>query len=208
MELKKSLLEYELRTDKKYNPTGIIRSHIKGSNPQLGPSNGVAPLFSGEGHYMATGPLWKNKKNEWVSLAEIVPKYSSVEILEETQKLVKFKIEHDLTTSQDKPQFITETISIEDNVITVNTIFKGFDGKKRISWPMLVSDGKNKTKNTISKKSVSLNLLDKNINFSIVSPEKVEMITSKDTLEHINGLVKGIYAEFSENTIVYTLKSN
>jgi len=73
---------------------------------------------------------------------------------------------------------------------------------------MLVSDGKNKTKNTISKKSVSLNLLDKNINFSIVSPEKVEMITSKDTLEHINGLVKGIYAEFSENTIVYTLKSN
>jgi len=204
--VKGTYLEYELRTDKKYNPTGIVRSHIKGSNPQLGPSNGIAPLFSGKENYMSTGPLWKNEENKWVSLAEIIPEYSAIEILEETKDSVKFLLEHDLTTSEEKPQFITETITIQDNVITVNTSFKGFNGKKRISWPMLVYDGKNKVKNTISEKSVSLSLLDKNISFSIVSPEEVEIILSNNTLKHVNGLAKGVYAEFSGNNITYQLK--
>jgi len=199
-------LEYELKTDKKYNPTGIVRSHIKGSNPQLGPSNGVAPLFSGEGNYIATGPLWYTEDGGWTSLAETTPEYSSLEILEETKGVVKFKIEHDLTKSEDKPRFITEIISIRGGVITVETNFKGFEGQKRISWPMLVSDGENKVKSIISENAVTLELQDKNINFSVTQPQEVKLILSENTIKHVNGLAKGIYAEFSGDSITYKLQ--
>ena len=77
-------LEYDTKGDQKYNPKGIIQMHLKGGHPQLGPSDGAAPYYSGEGVSLATGLSWKttmehvilwpNKKqnlNKWKSLRKV-----------------------------------------------------------------------------------------------------------------------------------------
>ncbi|WP_271783516.1 hypothetical protein [Aquimarina algiphila] len=197
-------LEYETNGDQKYNPTGIIRSHIKGGHPQLGPSNGIAPLFSGENTYMATGPLWENSDGTWSSLAELKMNPSNVEILEENTHNVEFKITYDI--APEKSQSITEIISIKDHKIIVETEFKGFEGKKRISWPMLTNDGKNKVKSQISDRFVELVLQEKNIRFSVIQPQKINLISSDHLIKHVNGMFKGVFAEFSGNKVIYTLE--
>lgn len=197
-------VEYETKGDQKYNPTGIIRSHIKDGHPQLGPSNGIAPLFSGADAYMATGPLWQNPDNTWSSLAELKVDPSSVEVLEENANNVSFKITYDIVP--EKSQSITELISIKDHKIIVETEFIGFEGKKRISWPMLVSDGKNKVKSSISDRSAVLVLHEKSVRFTVVQPENVKLLSSDNLVNCVNGIAKGLFAEFSTNKVIYTLE--
>ena len=202
---KGTYLEYETKGDKTYNPTGIIRAHINGAHAQLGPSNGLAPLFSGEGVFLATGPLWQNNTGNWVSLAEQDVESQQVEILEESVNAVKFRITHDLGT-EDNQASIQETISIKEGRITVQTEFKGITGKKKISWPMLISDGKDGVAVTIADNSVELLLHEKGVRFSILEPQKVELKRARKLLNHVNGKAEAIYAEFTGKTITYVLE--
>src|SRR2546430_77189 len=58
-------LEYETAGDLHYNPTGLIRVHLKNSKPQLGPSDGVVHAFDPKtkedlgGENLCIGPGWK-----------------------------------------------------------------------------------------------------------------------------------------------------
>ena len=198
-------LEYETKGDKMYNPTGIIRAHIDGANPQLGPSNGLAPLFSGEGVYLATGPSWQNETGKWISLAEHNPESQKVEVLQEHTDSVQFQIIHELC-KEGKQCSIQETISIKEGKIIVQTEFKGIKGRKRISWPMLISDGKDDVAVELTENSASLILNEKGVRFSILVPEVAELKKSGTSINHINGIAEAIHAEFSGTTVTYVLE--
>ncbi|MGS0524376.1 hypothetical protein ACU8V7_03365 [Zobellia nedashkovskayae] len=202
---KGTYLEYETKGDKTYNPTGIIRAHINGAHPQLGPSNGLAPLFSGEGVFLATGPLWQDSDGNWVSLAEQDIESQKVEVLEENVNAVKFQITNYLVKDENQAS-IQETILIKEGKITVQTEFKGIKGNKRISWPMLISDGKDDVAVEITENTVKLRLHKKGVRFSIIEPQKAELKRGGTSLNHVNGVIEAIYAEFTEDTISYALE--
>ncbi|MCP4366653.1 MAG: hypothetical protein GY797_00855 [Deltaproteobacteria bacterium] len=197
-------LEYDTNGDQKYNPTGILRMHIKGGNPQLGPSDGAAPNYSGEGVSIATGLSWQNADGTWSSLAEqkVVP--SKVEVLEETTNSVKFKIDYSFPEAS-KLVTISETIGIKDGIITVENEISGVDGLKRINWPMLVFDGQKNVNVEMTNSSAELELNGTGVKFTILNNSGSKLKRSNEKLIHRNGLVETAFAEFNGNKISYQL---
>jgi hypothetical protein len=200
-------LEYDTNGDQKYNPTGILRMHIKGGDPQLGPSDGAAPYFSGEGISLATGLSWQNIDGSWHSLAEQKVEPQKVEVLEENSNSVKFRIVYNLEETAAENIIIIETISIKDGIITVENEINGTDGLKRINWPMLVFDGEKETDVELTGSSVSLELNGKGVIFSLLNWPDLKLKRSGEKLTHRNGLVENVFAEFRGNKISYQLKA-
>ena len=199
-------LEYDTKGDQKYNPTGIIRMHIKGSHPQLGPSDGAAPYFSGEGISLATGLSWQNDDGTWSSLAESKVEPLQVEILEEESNSVRFQVIYKLLGKSQEEITISEMIHIQDGVITVENQINGPKGLKRINWPMLVFDGETETKVELGKTSVSLELQGKGVTFSLVDHSDLTLKRSGIRLKHRNGIIENGYAEFTGNNVKYQLR--
>jgi len=196
-------IQYDTDGDQKYNPTGILRVHLKGGHPQLGPSDGVAELYGGKGNVMALGPSWKNADGTWASLATYKNTSPKVKILERSSSKVRFSITHNLDT-QIK---ITETISITDENITITNEFEGISGNKRLVWPMLVHDGANKVTVVKNENTVSLMLNGKGVKWSVNASKNVTLKQSDEQFNHRNGIVSPLYAEYKGDKITYTLES-
>lgn len=199
-------LEYDTNGDQKYNPTGIIRMHLKGGNPQLGPSDGAASYYSGEGISLATGLSWQNVDGTWSSLAERKAEPQKVEILEESPNSVKFQIVYNLKASPENIT-ISEIIGIQDGVITVENEITGTNGLKRLTWPMLVFDGETRVDEEMTDSSISLELNGKGVRFSIIEPMETKLDRSGVQLNHRNGIVEATYAEFSGAKVRYQLQA-
>lgn len=194
-------IEYDTKGDQKYNPTGIIRIQLKEGHPQLGPSDGCASLFSGKGKSIATGPAWLDKNGKWKSLAEMQPEKPIVEILQEDQTLIKFKVKYELDNGME----LSETITVNQGEIQIEDEIVGAIAKMRITWPMLVSDGKDETKVDFSKRSVQLELDSKKMRFLVKSSELLKLYKSDKKLNHRNGIIQVAYAEFEGNKATYSL---
>jgi hypothetical protein len=133
-------LEYDTRGDQQYNPTGMIRIHIKGSHPQLGQSDGCASKFSGRDVSIAVGPSWQNADGSWASLASL-RQNPDVEILQETTDEVKLKIAYTNKRGADTVS-VAETITIgKHHGITVEDNLSGNIQLLRITYPMLIFNG-------------------------------------------------------------------
>jgi hypothetical protein len=200
-------LEYDTNGDQKYNPTGILRMHIKGGHPQLGPSDGAAPYYSGAGVSMATGLSWQNADGSWTSLAEQKTEPQKVEILEESPNSVKFQIVYHLEASPENIS-ISEIIGIKDGVITVENEISGASGLKRLRWPMLVFDGESRVDIEMTDSFVSLELHGRGVTFSVIEPAGMKLDRTGIQLNHRNGVVEAAFAEFSENRVTYQLQAN
>ena len=199
-------LEYDTRGDQMYNPTGILRMHIKGAHPQLGPSDGAASYYSGDGVSLATGLSWQNKDGSWSSLAEQKTEPQLVEIIEEKPTSVKFRLVYNLDDSTNNVS-ITETIHLEDGIITVDNEISGPEGKKRLNWPMLVFDGQDSVDVDMSRSSITLALNGKGVRFSLKPPVDAIIKRSDVQLDHRNGIVEAAVAEFSGHKISYQLQA-
>lgn len=93
-------VEYDTSGDQKYNPTGLLRIHLKDGHPQLGPSDGCAAIYSGKDNLFAVGPSWKDADGNWVKLAELTGRKPTVEILESTTEQVRFKVTYRLVNNR------------------------------------------------------------------------------------------------------------
>lgn len=193
-------LEYDTRGDQEYNPTGILRIHLKGAIPQLGPSDGIAALWNEEGTSIALGPSWQDTDGNWTSLASQTIEPETVEILEESPDRVAFRIKY-LTADAVR---IMETISIQDGMVTVRDSIGGHTGKNRLSWPILVHDGKDETETQIGPNSILLLRNDVGIQLNIDDREcSIEL--GDEEYNHRNGIARVGKIEFSGNVITYTL---
>ncbi|MHC4799112.1 MAG: LamG domain-containing protein, partial [Planctomycetota bacterium] len=111
-------VEYDTNGDHIYNPTGLIRVHVKGGHPQLGPSDGCAPKYSGNNVNLSIGPAWEDHNGEWHRLADISPTVQKVEILEESPQRAKFRIVYKPVTIPG----LTDDASGKDNPALVRDI--------------------------------------------------------------------------------------
>ena len=67
-------IEYDTNGDQKYNPTGLLRIHLKDGHAQLGPLDGCAANYSGKDNLFSVGPSWRDARGNWVKLAELAGK--------------------------------------------------------------------------------------------------------------------------------------
>ncbi|WP_299547795.1 hypothetical protein [Seonamhaeicola sp.] len=197
-------IEYDTKGDQKYNPTGILRVHVKGGHPQLGPSDGIAQYFGGENNVMALGPLWKDDEGVWVSLAKENNTSPKVTILKENDSTVEFSITHQIRDIK-----IVETITINNDIITIHNEFIGIQGAKKLAWPILVNDGMKDVQVHLKDQEASLSLDGRGVKLSIISRENIELVRSYEQFDHRNGIMEIVYVKFNEESIAYSLeKSN
>jgi rhamnogalacturonyl hydrolase YesR len=200
-------IEYDIRGDHKYNPTGLLRIHVKGGHPQLGPSDGCAPLYSGAGVNIATGPAWQEPGGQWRSLAELSPPTPTVEILEQEPARTRFRVSY-ARLSDGKgpaPVRLTQTILVEPSGVTVTDELTGTGERMRVTWPMLVSDGAAATQIEMSGNSASLKLGGRGNRFTLLEPAGVILSRSGKPVSHRNGLVETATAEFAGKHAVYRI---
>jgi rhamnogalacturonyl hydrolase YesR len=200
-------VEYDIRGDHKYNPTGLLRIHVKGGHPQLGPSDGCAPLYSGEGVNIATGPAWQEPGGQWQSLAELSPPTPTVEILEQDPARTRFRVSYALLSAGTEPAPIrlTQTILVEPSGVTVTDELTGLGERMQVTWPMLVSDGKASTQVKMSGNSAFLKLDGRGNRFTLLEPAGVILSRSGKPVPHRNGLAEAATAEFAGKRAVYRI---
>jgi hypothetical protein len=195
-------IEYDTSGDHKYNPTGLIRIHLKDGHPQLGPSDGCAPLYSGKGVNFAAGPAWKDAKGTWTKLADLSGA-PEVRVLQESSNQIKLKIIYKIK----KPDVtLTELITVKPNeVIVADKISgKGID-QLRIYYPMLISNGRDKTKIQMDRKTLRMQLETKSVSFEILNSKESKLTRTGQTLKHRNGLVEPVYFDVNGQSAQYRI---
>lgn len=197
-------VEYDTKGDQKYNPTGILRIHVKGGHPQLGPSDGLASFMNSDGISLGLGVSWQTTDGSWASLAEQVMEPSDVIILEESNSSVQFKINYLTIDSVN----ISETITIADNKVIVFVEIQGHKGRKRINWPVLVFDGQHRTTITEEAQSISLNLNHRGVRFQLMDDNRTKLSISEETYKHRNGIVRMAHAEFEGSSVTFSIEAN
>jgi len=202
-------VEYDTSGDHIYNPSGLIRVHIKGGHPQLGPSDGCAAKFSGRGVNLCIGPAWQDTTGAWDRLAEISSSAPKVEILDETLAKTRFRVIYEIKPRKDRATLalrLTETITVEPNGVTVEDELSGGDIQAmRVYYPMLVFDGLEKTKVQMEGNTVALKLGSRGVRFTILEPRNAILQRTGKTLVHRNGLVEAAFAEFNGRRAVYRI---
>jgi len=192
-------IEYDISGDHNYNPTGILRIHLKDGHPQLGPSDGCASKFSGKGVNLAVGPAWRIN-GKWQKLADCKGVTSKVTVMEETPKRVQFKVSY---------TGVSQTITIDQTGVTVeDEITKDGVEAIRVYFPILVFDGKDKTKVVMEKNTVKLSLAGKSVKFTVMGPRGVTLQRSGKQLKHRNGMVEAAFAETTGKRLVYRITAN
>lgn len=191
-------LQYDTAGDLIYNPTGILRIHLKDGHPQLGPSDGTALGHDGKGINLAVGPAWR-VNGEWHKLADSNEPPQSVKFIEESLERVQLQICY---------TDVCQTITVDATGVTVEDVItkEGVDAVK-VYFPMLVFDGKDKTKVNMDEDKVSLNLAGESVTFTVLEPKGARLKRSGKELDHRNGLVEAAFAEVKGNRVVYRISA-
>ena len=199
-------VEYDTSGDHVYNPTGLIRVHVKGGHAQLGPSDGCAPKYSGPGVNLATGPEWEDDAG-WHRLAAMNPPAPKVEILEETLEKVRFRVTYDVQTEHRAE--LVETIAVEPTGVTVEDQISGEAVRAmRVNYPMLVFDGLAQTTVDLHGNRLALKLDDLGVGFQVLQPEDVELHRTGETFAHRNGHVERVVADVPGRRTVYRITAD
>lgn len=194
-------IEYDTTGDPLYNPAGLIRIHLRNGHPQLGPSDGCAPKFSGKDVNLAVGPAWRIH-GEWNQLADGNAGTGKVTVLEESPLRVRFQVDY---------TGVRQRITIDESGVTVeDTVdLEGVDAI-RVHYPMLVFDGKDETQTTVDRNTATLKLAGRCVRFAIQEPTDALLQRPGVKLNHRNGIVEDIFAETPGKRMVYriTAESN
>ncbi|MDF7825127.1 hypothetical protein P4B35_13975 [Pontiellaceae bacterium B12227] len=112
----------------------------------------------------------------------------AIQTLEESADVVCFKVVY--------PD-LTQTITVEDVVKNVDGI--------RVSFPMLVFDGKDRTQIDLKNNQLNLELNGKGVTFTVLDPAGLQLKRSGVELNHRNGMVEEVSAEASGKRMVYRI---
>jgi hypothetical protein len=189
-------IEYDTAGDLVYNPTGLVRIHLRDGHPQLGPSDGCASKFGGEGVSIAVGPAW-HANGRWWRLAHLKNATPDVTDVEETPDRVRFSIVY---------PGVSQTFTLDRTGVTVEDVItaEGADAI-RVTYPMLVFDGQDQTTVAMDNNTVKLSLAGKHVRFTVVEPEGVMLQRSGQPVKHPNGMMETAIAEAPGRRMVYRI---
>lgn len=223
-------IEYELSGDPRYNPTGLIRVHLKNSNPQLGPSDGIPHKWDNKkkkdlgGDLFSIGPAWFDTKGKEHRLAEytnilypdsnLYSAYSSsilpqinVNIIHQNPEKVEFKITY--KGDFNNVSQITQKICINKERISIQDHLKGEIKTMRIYYPMLTNNGISRTKIQLKGQKILLEMQKQKIVFEAITPKKSTIKRMNKNLYYRNGYADIAYFDSKDNshTMEYQIKN-
>ncbi|WP_455613513.1 hypothetical protein [Bacteroides congonensis] len=207
-------IEYELSGDPRYNATGLIRIHLKNSNPQLGPTDAIPHKWDNKkkkdlgGEVLSVGPAWFDKEGvehrlaEYTNISypntELYSAYTGtslpeikVTIKEQTLQKVSFEVAY--IGNFGGVSRITQQFTINEKGLIVKDNLQGEVQSMRVYYPMLVDDGEEMTRVNMTNNKVSLSLRDGDITFEALSPRKSVMKRSGISLYCRNGYAEAAY---------------
>jgi rhamnogalacturonyl hydrolase YesR len=183
---------------RQYNPTGLIRIHLAGGHPQLGPSDGCAAYFSGDGVNFAVGPAWRDGRGQWHKLADVRGVSPTVEILEQTASKARFRVSYDVSL-----MVVRQEITVDASGVTVIDEVSGDVDRMRVYFPALVFDGRNNTEMTLKRNTARLSLDGKSVRLEVVEPKDVVLVAEDNQYKHRNGMIVPVVAECIGTKVVY-----
>lgn len=201
-------VQYMTRGNQIYNPTGLLRVHLKGGHPQLGPSDGCIVKTGNEKSSLSLGPAWQDAAGRWQSLAAMTSAVPALTILQQQTARASFRIEFVVPPNGSNSQAlrIAETVVIERAGVTVTNDLSGKADKLRVSWPMLVFDGEENTNVILDGNTATLHLRGQGICFTVLEPGETRLQRSGLRLNHRNGQAEAALAETPARRIVYQIR--
>jgi rhamnogalacturonyl hydrolase YesR len=186
-------IEYDTSGDHKYNPTGLLRIHLKNGHYQLGPSGSCSTRY-------CVGPAWRTADGKWHKLAELRNVTPKVEILKESIAQVQLRISY---------KDCNETVTIDGNGVTIeDKITKQGVTAVRAYYPMLVFDGKDEAAIDMKDNSVKLTLAGKSARFTAIEPKGITLQREGSRQKSRNGMMEAAFAETAGNRIVYRISAD
>lgn len=156
-------LQYMTCGNKAYNPTGIIRVHLRDGHPQLGYSDG--------------------------RFKDSLLRTNQVEILQDTFEQVAFKAGD-------------ETLTVNREGVTIEA-----PSTNRVTFPILVFNGREKTDVQITNNIVNLKLEGKGIQVEITRPREASWQRSGEVIKHRNGDIERATAATEQKGITYVIRA-
>jgi rhamnogalacturonyl hydrolase YesR len=192
-------VEVDTNADSHYEPTGLLRIHKSGFNPQLGPSQTLSTaqvyLPKGPSVNAAVGVAWKDVNGGWRSLAEYTNNsLSRMSLLgvEESPKSVAFQLLDQGYFSG--PVFISEKYTITPDSVLLRTETPDYAGPLRYVWPVLADDGKSKSSISVKNGAVSVTLRGETQTYTPVGASAISV--GKTLYPFRNGWARVVTAEY------------
>ena len=215
-------VEYMTRGNFMYNPTGILRVHLKGSNPQVGPSDGVVGEWGSKHNTVSygLGPAWVRADGGEVRLAEFpeTKNFSPSELRMDEKPMVEIQtvsaspekvVIRAVTNWEAKSAKVTETLTLTPEGLRVENAVEAPDAKTlRIYFPLLVTDGLENTKVSINGSRLSVSLCGAGETFQILSPANAKLQRLGQQFLHWNGMIEPVYADLPALQATYTITPN
>ncbi len=157
-------VELDTKADHRYDATGLIRVHVAGLTPQLGPSDSLVaepkykiPAANRIPAAMAVGIAWKDAAGAWHRLGELTGGNIvswSLDNVKEAPDRVSFDVNYrgDLFGVTR----ITESYVVTQGRVELTTKLDGYNGPLRYQWPLLADDGRTQSTIKVEKNSVSV----------------------------------------------------
>ncbi|MBM4156191.1 MAG: hypothetical protein FJ221_14370 [Lentisphaerae bacterium] len=195
------------RGARQYNPLGLIRVHVQGGHPQLGPSDGCAPYISGAGVNRSVAPAWRRPDGAWVRLADLRPgRAPEVEVLREAPHEVAVRVSHgDLPAGTGGVVRLISTYTVRRDGVTVEESIAGDVDAMRVEWPMLVFDGRTRTGVRLEGSAVEARLDGRGVRFAVLEPAGVVLRREGREVPHRNGTIDTVLGEAGTRRIVWSL---
>ncbi|MGB7157033.1 MAG: hypothetical protein WBD40_03135 [Tepidisphaeraceae bacterium] len=136
-------IELDVAADPAHNPTGLLRVHRKGFNPQLGPSEGLISTKTETYPDVprttaAIGAAWKDVNGEWKRLAQFpagaITSASVVDVRAQPDR-VSFSVVYQGNFSG--PGRVAEHYVITPDQVEQTIDLAGYDGPVRVTFPLL-----------------------------------------------------------------------
>jgi hypothetical protein len=191
-----TFVEYDTFGDPRFNPTGLLRVHVAGGNPQLGPSDGVAAPG-----LVALGTAWRDPGGPWRRLGGLKTA-GRVDVLEETPQRVRFRVVYEASVGE--PARVEQDVSVEPESVTVEDRITGPSGGLRVELPALTSDGAEATDIHLAGAIVRLSLRGAANEVTLLSPAGSFRRTG-ETHDHRNGRVEVLAAEVAGERTRYRI---
>jgi hypothetical protein len=193
--------EYDTAGDGVYNPTGLLRVHLAGVLPRLGPSDGAVTADE----RLCIGPAWQDVAGRWHRLADYRPVAPRVEILEECPARVRLRLA--FTGDFDGVTGVTQSITVDGGGVTVTDTLAGDFRAMRVLYPMLVFDGAETSVVEVDGSGVTVGLRNSAVRFSVIEPAGATIQRGGNRLAHRNGEVEAAYVEIDGHTATYRIES-
>lgn len=196
-------VELDTNGDPHYDATGLIRVHMKGVSPQLGPSDGLLahPAYESPSpppQTLGVGAAWQDADGAWHTLGEMGRdniRQVSVNPLQQSPRRVAFDVSYqgDLAGVSR----LIEHYVLTPGRVELTTELPGYIGPLRYQWPVLADDGKVKSDIRTQGNTVSVSQDGGETAQTFAAPDAQSVRVEEPLFSNHNGWARVAVAEYA-----------